>query len=73
MAHQYDYVPTAAAQETALEILDASPPDVPVSEHRVLERMEQRGFDHEESRRALQRLLADEEITVTDDGIFSTG
>lgn len=69
MAQPFDHVPTAAAQETALEIVDATPADVPVSERRILERMERRGFDHEESRRALQRLLADEEITVSDAGV----
>jgi len=70
MAEAYDYVPSAAAQETAYRIVSGgASADPPVPEDRVLELMSLRGYDHEETRRALQRLLALEAVQVHDDGI----
>ncbi|MEZ3143870.1 hypothetical protein [Halobaculum sp. MBLA0143] len=70
MAEVYDYVPSAAAQETAYRIVcGGASVDPPVDQDRVLELMTLRGYDNEETRRALQRLLAVEAVRVGEDGI----
>jgi SOS response regulatory protein OraA/RecX len=70
MAEFYGYVPTAAAQEAAYSVIASqTTPHGKTSERRVLEDMERRGYDNEETRRALQQLLADDAIEIDDRGI----
>lgn len=74
MAEFYGYVPTAAAQEVAYSIVENTAGATGgVRQQRVLDRMAERGYDGEETRRALQQLLADDAILIDDDTVRLDG
>jgi hypothetical protein len=74
MAEFYGYVPTAAAQEVAYSIVESTAGSTgDVQQQRVLDRMAERGYDGEATRRALQQLLADDAIRIEDDTVRLDG
>lgn len=67
MAKRYDRTASAAAQEAAYRIVrDNTHPAAPsVTEERVLRQLATEGYDREQGRRALQKLLATETIRLS--------
>lgn len=74
MAEFYGYVPTAAAQEAVYSVVEGTGESGSgVEQERVLDRLAERGYDGEETRRALQQLLADDAIRIEDDVVLLGG
>ena len=71
MAKRYDRTASAAAQEAAYRIVrdNTHPVSPSVAEDRVLRRLVAEGFDREQGRRALQKLLATDAIRISGDRI----
>jgi hypothetical protein len=66
VSHPDHHTATVAAREAVREIVDRDSAHTAVTEGHVLDLMEARGFEREQTRRALQALIVDDVIITVE-------
>lgn len=72
MTHPEYHTATVAPRESIRDIVDRDSSHTTVTQSHVLDLMEARGFNREQTRRALQALLVDGVLSIDDDRIITT-